>query len=106
MIHGTENYISLIYWKYQAHRKIGHDERETRGKVTQLKVDGSVKQYFYFDNDHYERGKSLRGFILVTFSPLSKCHKSTPPSPPLPSNIKTFGARMKGLRLDPLRMEQ
>ena len=55
MIHGTENYISLIYWKYQAHRKIGHDERETRGKVTQLKVDGSVKQYFYFDNDHYER---------------------------------------------------
>ena len=48
------------------------------------------------------------GFILVTFSPLSKCHKFRPPSPPppLPSDIKTFGAGMKGLRLDPLRMEQ
>ena len=43
MIHGTENYISLIYWKYQTHRKIGHNERERRGKVTQLNVDGSVK---------------------------------------------------------------
>ena len=92
--------INLLEISGSTQENRSHREGE-EGEGNTIKCWWVCKIIFLFWQRPLREVKVCCRFILVTFSPLSKCHKFSPPSPPppLPSNIKTFGARMKGMKL-------